>query len=249
MGTREIVYAKNTKILLNEGVSPKIFVTGFHGVGHVGWIATRHIVTKLEAKRVGMVLTPNMTPFVSIKNGVVTPYELYAKDNLLAFLPNVPVSPKDSIIVPQMLAQMIFDMHVDMVILFGGLDASFAEPDSRPRIAPTSSFLSNYAEIINKHGLPIIDERLGIVGPLATLLTYFEAGNIPAVAILPYASLDRPDPRAAAQAVEIFSNITGIGIDVKELLEEGEQLEKQLEELEKKIKDTMKNRESLVYHV
>ena len=82
---REIVYAKNVKILLNDEISPKIFVSGFHGVGHVGWIATRHIVTKLGTRRVGMTLTPNMTPFVSIKNGVVAPYEFYAKENLYSY--------------------------------------------------------------------------------------------------------------------------------------------------------------------
>jgi uncharacterized protein len=247
--TREIVYTRTTKVVLTEDVSPEIFIAGFHGIGHVGWIAVKHIVTKLEARRVGYILTPSMTPFVTIKNGVKVPYELYAADNLLAFMPNVPLSIKDSMVVPQMLAQLVLNCRVNLAVLFGGLDASFAEPDAKPRIAPTSAYLSLFTSSIKRLELPIIDEKLGIAGPLALLLTYLEAGNVPAVAILPYAAVERPDPRAAAQAIEVFTRITNLNIDVCELLAQGVQLEKELAEIEKKIREAVKERESLVYHV
>jgi uncharacterized protein len=72
---------------------------------------------------------------------------------------------------------------------------------------------------------------------------------VPAVAILPYAAVERPDPRAAAQAIEVFTRITNLNIDVCELLAQGVQLEKELAEIEKKIREAVKERESLVYHV
>ncbi|ABL77766.1 proteasome assembly chaperone family protein [Thermofilum pendens] len=246
--TRELKYGK-VRVVLSEDVHPETFLAGFHGVGHVGWIAVKHVVEKLEAQRVGYLFTQYMPPFVNVRSGIRTPYELYFSQGMLIFLPNVPVSPKDFISVPEALAELSITLGVKLSVLFGGLDASYKEPDAKPRIAPTRAFLLSKEDLIKEKGYPVLEEHLGIVGPLAILLSVFEANNVPAVAILPYAAADRPDPRAAAEAIKVFQEITGVRISVEELLEQGERLEKEVAEVEKKIKEAMREREPPMYHV
>ena len=54
----------SVRIILGEHVEARVFITGFHGVGQVGWIATRYIVDSIGARRVGFVISPYMQPFV-----------------------------------------------------------------------------------------------------------------------------------------------------------------------------------------
>lgn len=236
------------KILLSEDFKPSYLVAGFHGIGHVGWISVRHLVEKTNARRVGYILSPYMQPFVSIKKGVKTPYEFYFSNETLFFLPNVPLSQRDSNPLAFLLAEIAIEMGIKEVILFGGLDNRFKE-DETIRLAPTTTFYNNRQDLFQSGRVKLIDEGLGVVGPLAILLSVFEAWETPAVAILPYAAPDRPDPKAAAEALRAFNEIYGYSIGVEELIEEGTLLEKELEEVEKKLRDMAREKEPPVYHV
>src|SRR5438067_12528734 len=55
-------------------------VTGFHGVGQTGYIATSHMIHALKADRVGYVQVANPPPWVGTADGgVVTPFEAYRR--------------------------------------------------------------------------------------------------------------------------------------------------------------------------
>jgi len=238
----------SVRIVLDERVNARTFMTGFHGVGHVGWIATRYIVDSIGARRVGFVISPYMQPFVTAREGIVTPYELYSKDEFLFFIANVPLSQRDVSLVSLAIAEEVVKLGVERSILFGGLDKRFASgEDELLRVAPTSSFRARYNRWIE--GLKTIEEGLGIVGPLAYMLAFYEAHEHPALAILPYAAADRPDPLAASRAVEVAGRLTGLEVDVSRLVEEAELLEKKYEELERKISEVMREREPPAYHV
>ncbi|MGB9708996.1 MAG: proteasome assembly chaperone family protein [Infirmifilum sp.] len=243
-----VVEKGRIKILLNRDVQPHYLVAGFHGIGHVGWISVRHLVEKTNAERVGYVFSPYMQPFVSIKKGVKTPYEFYLTGDTLYFLPNVPLSQKDASIVTLSLAEFALEVGVREAILFGGLDHRFKE-DDKIRLAPTTAFYNERRELFETGKLKLIEEGLGVVGPLAILLSVFEAEGVPAVAILPYAAPDRPDPKAAAEALRMFNEIYGYSVTVDELIEEGTMLERELEEVERKMREMVKEREPPVYHV
>ncbi len=53
-------------------------VTGFHGVGQTGYIATSYMIHALKAERVGFVQVANPPPWVGTADGgLVTPFEVY----------------------------------------------------------------------------------------------------------------------------------------------------------------------------
>ncbi|MEZ0345441.1 MAG: PAC2 family protein [Infirmifilum sp.] len=243
-----IIEKGKLKIILNEDLKARYLITGFHGIGHVGWISVRHLVEKNNAARVGHIISPYMQPFVSIRKGVKTPYELYKAGETLFFLSNIPLSARDTAPLTLELAELSLEVGVEEAILFGGLDNRFKEDDS-VRLAPTSQYFSRHQDLFNNGRFKLIDEGLGVVGPLAMLLSVYEAREIPAVAILPYAAPDRPDPKAAADALRTFNEIYGFNIPVDELIEEGTLLEKELEEVEKKMKQMIREKEPPVYHV
>ncbi len=235
------------ELVADEEIRGRFFITGFHGVGHVGWIAVRHMVTQLGAERVGYLVTRHMQPFVSVKDGIVLPYEIYRHRDAVFLLTNIPFSERDSSIVPLFVAEK-FHKSFEEAILIGGLDSRRKEGDESPlKLAPTSIYLARHSDTVNKYGL--LGEGLGIVGPLAYMLSVFEARKFPAVAILPYAAVERPDPTAAAKAVEAVGEFTGLEIDVKELVEEGIRVEQKVEELEKKIREAMRERETPPYYI
>ncbi len=238
----------NLQVVLNREFRVSRLVTGFHGIGHVGWISVRHLVEKTKAVRVGHVISPYMQPFVSVKNGIRTPYELYVSGETLYFLPNVPLSNRDTSLVTMAVAEIALEGGVTEAIFFGGLDNRFKEDESI-RLAPTTAFYERHRDLFSSGRFKLMDEGLGVVGPLAIILSIFESRELPAVAILPYAAPDRPDPKAAAEALKAYSELSGESVSVEELVEEGTLIERELEELEKKIKQMAREREPPQYHV
>src|SRR5438034_3845762 len=55
-------------------------VTGFHGVGQTGYIATSYMIHALKAERIGFIDVSNPPPWVgTAEGGLVTPFEVYRR--------------------------------------------------------------------------------------------------------------------------------------------------------------------------
>ena len=225
-------------VLERERVRGKVLLAGFHGIGYVGWLAIRHLVRELKARRVGFLYTPYMPPYVRAGKGVVTPYEFYECDDLLIFLPNMPLSARDLIPVPAAVSEYVVEGGASRAVLLGGLDESFKEEgDEAFRYVATSKYVERYGEALSKTGGRELEEGLYVFGPLAVMLTVFEANGFPAVALLPYANPARPDPRAAAEALKVASRILGLEVSVEQLREEEEMLRREVEEAKKRLEE------------
>ena len=75
---------KLTKILCEKDLTGKTIVTGFHGIGQVGYLCVSQLIKSIKAERIGFIETLNIPPFIGVKtNSFVTPYEIYQKDDLI----------------------------------------------------------------------------------------------------------------------------------------------------------------------
>ncbi|RLE71671.1 MAG: hypothetical protein DRJ37_04460 [Thermoprotei archaeon] len=242
------------KLLLNieiEGLKDKVFVAGFHGIGSVGWITVNFLVEKLKARRIGIIITEKMPSFVSRKGGyILTPYEFYLFDNFIFLKCNMPIVPETSENVLANVVDFIEKGVIKEAFLVGGLDSRLKkEGDSRVRFVHTENLTEDLKRKLSENeNMVYLDEGLYIVGPLATLLTYFEAYRIPAVTVLPYARVDRPDPEAALEAAKVFAHIYGLELDYSDLIEQAAEIEKYLSEVQKKLEE-MKERESRLIYI
>ncbi len=238
------------RIYLKRDVARKYFITGFHGVGHVGWIAIRHLLSKLNAERAGYVVSYYMQPFVTVKEGIVLPYEFYVSKDALIFVSNVPMTKRDMNMVSIKVAELVAKLGIEESILIGGLDSMLKKEEGDEfRVAPTTVYYNLYEDLFKEKQYRILEEGLGIVGPLAYFLSIFEAKRKKALAILPYAAIERPDPKAAAKALEVLSELTGIKVETQELVEEGLMIEREIKELEKRMRETLKEKETPPYYI
>ena len=61
-----------------EDISNCTLVTGFYGLGRVGFISVNHLVETLNAELIGYLVSEALPPFLSIKDSKLRlPFELY----------------------------------------------------------------------------------------------------------------------------------------------------------------------------
>src|SRR2546426_1833567 len=69
------------RVLVDQkGLKGSTLITGFHGVGLTGYLATSYLIHALKAVRIGFIEVENPPPWVGTADGgLVTPFEVYKK--------------------------------------------------------------------------------------------------------------------------------------------------------------------------
>lgn len=206
----------------------RAFFTGFQGIGFVGYIAIKHLVAKLRAEPVGVVETSALPPFVWMEGGrLISPLQLYSFNDLLFLVAEALPPIRDQYGLFRAIADWVVDSRMEEAVLIGGLDQRFrTDGSSKARCAATEAYVRRGAPI-----LPFIEKGLLITGPLALMLHRFEVRDFPALAILPYAAAERPDPLAAATSVDIINKLYGLDVDCSELIKDAERIEQEVKDL------------------
>lgn len=219
-----------------------ILITGFHGLGATGFITIKHAVTNLKAELIGYITTDLMPPFVCMdEDRMSLPFEIYKYNNCVFVLTNVPPHAKERQKFSRILADWAIKEKFSTAYLIGGLDGRLKSSENdRIRCVPTSSFKMNI-------DMPILEKGLFVVGPLAIMLSHFEINGFPAIALLPYANPARPDPMAAAIAIEFINKLTGLSIDASQLISDAHKIEEEIQELLKQRQERIKKDHKMLY--
>ncbi|ABM80334.1 proteasome assembly chaperone family protein [Hyperthermus butylicus] len=221
---------------LLEGAS--LFVSGFKGYGAVGYIATLHLAEKANCSKAGFVLTKYMPEAVTPgSSGIVAPFTLYScmpRDDfriLLLVNHDIPVVYERARFA-EAIVRFLVERNIPEAVLIGGFDARYKQGDEKFRWVATAAYSRSL-------DAPKMDKGLYVIGPLALLLLYAEVYGYPAVALLPYTETARPDPRAAAAAIEVINKLYGFSIGVDELLEEARKIEEMIVLMEQQQKEAL----------
>lgn len=200
-----------------------ILVTGFHGYGAVGYLATRYMVSKLGMELIGFIETPLVVDFTSVEDyGFSKPHEIFTKffngTGVLVLLNRVNPDRRFMSSYLRAFMDIVERFSVSEVLLIGGLDTRFREGEEEFRWLKTRA---------SKRDLdaPYFMKGAYIVGPLASLILTLEEYGIPAIAIFPYTEPESIDHRAAAVAIKAISSMLSISIDVTELVNYAEKIE------------------------
>jgi uncharacterized protein len=213
-----------------------VLITGFPGFGYVGTIATRYLVNKLKAVKVGDVITKYMPDFTALESyGVMTPYEIFAVEekNLLILVNNTLPQPPERVAYALRFSEWFLKVGGLKAIFAGGLNRKFREGGENFRWACVNECGWSFKE-------PQIDKGLYIVGPLATFFTVFNLRKIPTLLIFPYTEPSKYDPGAAAVFVNKLNEILDLRVDVNDLIQYSKlvaEAEAQLEETLRKSKE------------
>ncbi len=210
-------------------------ITGFHGVGETGYISVSYLVHALNSKRIGFVDVAHPPPFIATsESGLVTPFEVYRSGSIV--LVKLEFSPHrtEEAEFAKTLAQWVMENKFKDAVLIGGLDGSLQSGKDDVRIITTGK----YPLKAKKMKQPRLETGLFVYGPLAVMLAEFEKRNFPAVAVLPYASAEHADPKAAATAIKAVSKAYGLKVSVRDLEYDAEDIE---EEIDKRMQQTARS--------
>jgi len=207
-------------------------ITGFPGFGYVGTIATRYLVSKLNAIKVGEVLTKYMPDFTALENyGLMTPYEVFMvkEKGLLILVNNALPQPPERLVYALTFVEWFKSVGGEKAILTGGLNIRYKVGEEEFRWLAIEGYEWHFNE-------PQIDKGLYIVGPLALFIIALKLYRIPTLVILPYTEPGKYNPRAAAVFVKKVNDILRLGMDVTDLLH----YSKLVEEAEEALKEAMR---------
>jgi predicted ATP-grasp superfamily ATP-dependent carboligase len=209
-------------------------VAGFHGIGATGYWTVKFLVNELKAKRTCFIDYENAPAVASSSEGrIVTPYEVYTFGNLSFLKAEVsPVRERENEFYRE-IADWVISSGVREVALVGGLDESLKADPSPYKVVMTSAFARN-------GGLgeePALDDDKMIVGPVASMLNYFEMRSFPAFAVLAYSNTERVDPRAAATSAEFLAKRYRLRVDTSPLIKGAEVIESELKVIQEKDKE------------
>jgi len=216
------------------------FITGFQGIGMVGYLVVQHISKTLDCRRIGYLrirAEPPYSAYIMSSNQLSTPGEIYScpgtgftlgivhwGDALGRFMHDI----------AKTMARWIYLNGFRLVITFGGLDNRLRGDDDSPlRVATTTA----YGRRFSLTNAKLMEVSYAMVGPLALLMNELERLDVPAISILPYAEVTRVDPNAAIVGIRFLEELTGVRINVDKLVEFAEFIERELRELQSMRKE------------
>lgn len=230
---------KTARIVERKPVpSEAILVHGMPDVGLVGVISVSHLVTELKLVEMGYVDSEALPPVAVLHEGLPhAPMRIFGNNNLVITISEMAI-PANSV---QLLMRTLLDWgqskNPKLTVSISGMPIQNRQDIDKPKVFGVASN-DTLLKLLEKKGVEILREGY-MVGPQALILRYCAEKNLPAIALLAQSFLNYPDPEAAAAALQEFSNITGIKVDIAKLLEKGEEIRLRARDVMKRTQQEM----------
>ncbi|RLG37950.1 proteasome assembly chaperone family protein [Candidatus Alkanophaga liquidiphilum] len=201
-----------------------VVVEGLPDVGLVGTIAVSYLVDKLEFREIGYVESELFPPLMVIHDGELkSPVRIYGSDEgVLAILSEVAIPPAAVYPLTRALTDWFKERDVGFVVSITGLPAPNRLEIEEPEVVGVGNCEDAVTRLKEK-GVELMLEGF-IVGTYAVLLKECQKRGVPAVSLLAQCFPVYPDPGAAAAALRTLERMTGLEIELGELLERAEEI-------------------------
>ncbi len=218
-------------------IKGKTLITGFHGIGMVGFIAVDYLIKKLKAEKIGWIHKEYLPCVVfSTEKGLEMPIEFYKLKDIVFMKINLVLEKK---VLGKFLKYLFTEINKNKprkILVLGGLATS-----KKNIYGVANSFASPLLEELKLKRFP---KDITVFGPMAGTLIESERLKIPAVCILPNASPNLPDPEAASRAITRLSKYLDFKVNVSDLKKEAKKIEARINEMKAKtdVKDELSER-------
>src|SRR2546427_526403 len=130
------------RVLVDQkGLKGSTLITGFHGVGLTGYLATSYLIHALKAVRIGFIEVENPPPWVGTADGgLVTPFEVYKKGKTILVKLEFSPHKSEEAEFAKVLADWAIHQRFKDAVLIGGLDSSYKRSKDRYCIVPTGAY-------------------------------------------------------------------------------------------------------------
>jgi len=196
------------------------------------------MVSELNLKEIAYVDSNLLPPIVVLHDGLPhSPLRIFANKSLIAVIAEMPI-PADTVQpITQAIVNWLQSKNVKMTISIGGLPVPDRQNIKDPKVFGAASNAS-VLKMLQEKGLEILTEGY-MVGPQALVMRYCAEKNLPAIALLAQSFYNYPDPEAAAAAIKELTNITGLKVNVSQLIEKGEEIRLRARDVMKRTQNEM----------
>jgi len=238
------------KVIINDITTeikkePTIIV-GFASIGLLGTIITDSIIKQIpDMKEIGFIASDDLPPISVFYEGVLKhPFRLYhsSKHNLIVGTCEVQFTSSSNYNDVSMTLcnwALSEDVKAKELVVFQGIPKNDIIDDFPVFYAADNEsmklFEDNEIKRLNK----------GIVtGPEATLLNEAMANGLKTYALFTNVYSDIPTPEGAAAILDVLNDIYGLGIDIKDLIDQGKEIKSKLMDLAEKAQQQFQQQQA-----
>ncbi|MFA5254130.1 MAG: proteasome assembly chaperone family protein [Methanoregula sp.] len=217
-----------SKPLSSEGTA---VLMGFPGSGLVGTIALQYMVDQMEFDLIGTMTSRYFPPLAMMNKGVINdPVRMYVKNDIAAIVADIPIHPMICYEISNGILDWLEPFKPKEVLTIAGIVTN--EPEKRVfGVATTPEALKR----IEEHTLVL---PIGSISGIASsILTGCKIRGIPAYGLLGE-TVNAPDPRSSAATIEVLNKMYNLGLDVKPLLEQAEEIEQSMHKLSEEVQQS-----------
>jgi uncharacterized protein len=226
--------SEEVKIIEKKQISSgAIMLFGFPDVGLVGVIAASHLISELkDLEEVAYMDSKLLPPLIVLHEGLPhSSIRIFGNHDVLLAVSETAISA--DVIYPIMHALIDWgkSKNVKMMISMSGIPTQERQDLQELKVFAAAS-KPEILKTVQDQGIEILKEGY-MVGPQGLMLQRCAIIGLPAITLLAQCFFNYPDPEAAAEVLKELAKITGIKVDVSQLLEKGE-------EIRLKARDVMK---------
>ncbi|ASJ01893.1 proteasome assembly chaperone family protein [Thermococcus profundus] len=222
---------KPVQLVLPEVDNP-ILIEGYPGVGLVGHIAANFLAKELGMDMIGYVESPFLPPMAMILEGKPNPpLRFYGKDNIIVAVADVYVPPTLVNEIAKELTRYLLNAGTARAISMGGIGIGFFKEKMEVWGVGATEELNKE---LQSNGVKILQYG-SIMGMSGKLLWETAKAGIKSCVLLGETFGDRPDPRAAANVLEVVKKLTGLEFSTEPLLQEARAIEEQLRKMHEQM--------------
>ncbi len=212
--------------IISKEVKDAIVLEGSPELGLIGNIIGWLLVEELKMEEIGYIDSKYFPPLAVLYKGkAIHPFRVYATEGIVMFLSDFIVPPNVTYDMTNAIVEWMDRNNSKEIITFN----SVVVREKTTGVAGAANS-DKSLERLGKLDLPIIPFG-NISGLSGTLLTRSVQKGIPGSCIFAEVLGPYPDPRAAANVIDVLNKMMGTNINAEPLIKEAEDIESRLKEL------------------
>ena len=216
--------------ILSEEIKDAVVIEASPGVGLIGNILGWLLVEDLKMREIGYIDSKYFPPLAVLYKGVaIHLFRIYEGEGIVMFLSDFIVPPNVVYDMTNAIVDWMQKNNSKELITFNSL--MVREKSHRVAGAGNSKELSKK---LAEMEVPVIPFG-NINGISGTLLTRCASQDIPATCLFAEVLNQYPDPRAAAEVIEVLNKMLDKDIDAEPLLKEAQEIESRLKKLAESV--------------
>jgi uncharacterized protein len=216
----------------------KYCIVGAPDVGLVGAISLSYLIQSLKMEQMGYLESDIFDPVIVVHQGVPeTPFRIYGKDDLVAFISEIPLEPHALFPVSRAIVDWAKSKNVELLVSISGVPLQNRLEVEVPQVFGVGTTPA-IRDSLKKENIEPFEEGF-MAGLHALVVRECLKKGVGSAVLLAQSHLQYPDPGAAASAINALNRLLGLKVDVKKLLEEEEEIRLKMRELMQQTGRTM----------